>query len=300
MFKVLKLLFKALVKRTIPLTSDVLESCQRLQQTDDYFKIDYANYQLYHLAVDWPDEFLHPCYLQMAALPLQLDLLLHPQSPFKPLGLVHIHNHITQYSHIERGQPFALHCGFGGVYRHRKGVAFEVVVTAEQQGELVYRATGTYLQRRAILEQEMLADASHLPLVKEELKRPRRELTKLILNSGAGRAYASISRDYNPIHLCKLFARLLGFPQALAHGMYTLACGVSKEEHVLDFRPPDMPIEVSCDFFKPVFLPASMAVRSAPHKMDRLIFLSDKAEDELMHLIIQYNRGEAARLHRAI
>jgi acyl dehydratase len=40
---------------------------------------------------------------------------------------------------------------------------------------------------------------------------------------GAGRRYAAVSGDVNPIHLHALTAKLLGFDRAIAHGMYTYA-----------------------------------------------------------------------------
>ena len=38
-----------------------------------------------------------------------------------------------------------------------------------------------------------------------------------------GRRYAAISGDYNPIHLGALSAKLFGFKQAIAHGMWSKA-----------------------------------------------------------------------------
>ena len=39
----------------------------------------------------------------------------------------------------------------------------------------------------------------------------------------AGRRYASVSGDVNPIHLHALSARALGFDRAIAHGMFSYA-----------------------------------------------------------------------------
>ena len=41
------------------------------------------------------------------------------------------------------------------------------------------------------------------------------------LAGDVGRRYAAVSGDRNPIHLSALSAKALGFPRAIAHGMYT-------------------------------------------------------------------------------
>ena len=91
------LLLKAAFKRPRKLTEESVVDCQTLVTTAPYFKVDYTNYQRYELSLDWPTGFMHPCYLQMVALPLQLSLLVNKKSPFRTLGLVHIHNYIEQH-----------------------------------------------------------------------------------------------------------------------------------------------------------------------------------------------------------
>ncbi|MFC3094743.1 hypothetical protein DRW07_12335 [Alteromonas sediminis] len=291
---------RALFKRRRELTPDVLKKMASVSVDDPYFKVDYANYQRYELATDWPSVFTHPCYLQMASLPMQFALIMHKSSPFKALGLVHIHNQITQQPSLVQGQPFSLKVAFGKVYSHKKGVAFEVVVTAGQGGKCVYEAIGTYLERRAKFQSEYLPACEHLPLIDDNEKKPRRTLKDKHFSTNAGRHYASISGDYNPIHLSAISAKLFGFKRAIAHGMFSMACGLSIEEEMLDFRHPDEPIVVKCDFFKAILLPSMVKVQSGPLRMDRLIFMSQTLDAEENYLVIQYYRGEAARLHRGL
>ena len=56
------------------------------------------------------------------------------------------------------------------------------------------------------------------------------------------RAYAMASGDHNPIHLDEEFAKSVGLPNVIAHGMYTMAlageailCWVGSDKDVVEF-----------------------------------------------------------------
>ena len=65
-----------------------------------------------------------------------------------------------------------------------------------------------------------------------------------------GRRYGSVSGDRNPIHLHALSARLFGFPQAIAHGMWTKARCLA----ALEPLPDAYTVDVS--FKRPILLPS--------------------------------------------
>jgi acyl dehydratase len=68
-----------------------------------------------------------------------------------------------------------------------------------------------------------------------------------------GRRYASVSGDFNPIHIHPVSAKLLGFPSAIAHGMWTKArCLAALDPHL----PESFSVEAS--FRKPILLPATV------------------------------------------
>ena len=291
---------KILFKKAVRIDRTTLEELQNVVVEDTYFKLDYRNYQRFIIAVDWLNLFVHPAYLQMASLPMQLSLLLDRRSPFNLLGLVHIHNEIIQQPNLIKGQPMSLCCRFGRVFSHSKGVAFEVVTQAYQKEKRVYQATATYLDRRVKTADGILASPDHLPLINDDENRSRRTLNNLYFDRSVGRRYAGISSDYNPIHLSAVSAKLFGFKRAIAHGMFSMACAVSKEEEVLDFKAPDEPVIIKSDFFKPILLPANVKVQSGPYKMDRLIILQPELQTANPYLIVQYYRGQASRLHRHI
>ena len=66
----------------------------------------------------------------------------------------------------------------------------------------------------------------------------------------AGRRYAKVSGDVNPIHLSGLTAKAFGFKRAIAHGMWVKARVLG----ALAGRLPDA-LSVDVGFRKPLFLP---------------------------------------------
>ena len=74
----------------------------------------------------------------------------------------------------------------------------------------------------------------------------------------AGRRYAKVSGDVNPIHLSGLTAKAFGFKRAIAHGMWVKA-------RVLGALSGRLPDELSLDvsFRKPLLLPSTVTLSTA-------------------------------------
>ncbi|MDX1669422.1 MAG: MaoC/PaaZ C-terminal domain-containing protein, partial [Limnobacter sp.] len=88
-----------------------------------------------------------------------------------------------------------------------------------------------------------------------------------------GRKYAKVSNDYNPIHLYATTAKLFGFKQAIAHGMWTAA-------KTLAMLTPELgkaPKKYDVSFKQPVFLPSSSSLKFVAKKSSvDFELLSDK------------------------
>jgi acyl dehydratase len=67
-----------------------------------------------------------------------------------------------------------------------------------------------------------------------------------------------VSGDRNPIHLSALSAKALGFPRAIAHGMYTASRALAD----VGAARGDA-FDWSVEFVKPVLLPGTVTVRIA-------------------------------------
>lgn len=70
-------------------------------------------------------------------------------------------------------------------------------------------------------------------------------------------AYASASGDQNPIHQDETFAKSVGLPDVIAHGMLTMALA---GKYLSDIADSQSVIEFSAKFIKPVVVPAETDV----------------------------------------
>ena len=111
--------------------------------------------------------------------------------------------------------------------------------------ELVAECVSEYLVRKAARAQ--LRDASNgTPELVSEWR----------LDAGAGRRYAALSGDYNPIHLSYLSARAFGFRGAIMQGMYSVA-RLALEFELRERRRVEA---IDAQFLRPVFLPGDIQV----------------------------------------
>lgn len=216
---------------------------------------DKAAIQQYHDCVGWQGDSVHPCYWQTRSMHLQLALLLHRTFPFAPMGLVHIRNHIDLVHSQRVDIPIELTAKFGEIREHAKGWEFDVEVRGVQRGQLVYRAVSTYLARGT---RSLVSEAPKTPSVEADIYLENTLEPQVVVRS-QGRRYAKVSGDYNPIHLFDLTAKVLGFKQAIAHGMWTLASSIS-QLCASDIVALSQIHGIDCVFKKPVFLPAKTQV----------------------------------------
>ncbi len=205
-------------------------------------------------------------YPHMLAFPLHMALMTRTDFPFPLLGLVHIANRITQHRPLPSQQPLSIECRLGNLQSHDKGQAFSVITQVSMDAEVVWESVSTMLHRQA-------QGKSSKPV--RESKHPAVAPTPSdiwFLDEGLGRRYARVSGDFNPIHLHALSARLFGFPQAIAHGMWSKA-------RCLAALQPDLPdtYEVDVQFKLPILLPAQVGFSCYLNEHQRLFGLHDMA-----------------------
>jgi acyl dehydratase len=183
-------------------------------------------------------------YPQVLALPLHLALMTDGSFPFAPIGIVHLRNAIVQRRPLGAGETLSLTVKPGGTRAHRKGTAFDIVTEARVGRTVVWESTTTALARgrgsEVARDDGPQVDAEALTAV-AEWKLP----------ADQGRRYAAVSGDSNPIHLYNATAKLLGFPRAIVHGMWTKARCLA----ALDRELPEA-FAVDVAFKAPILLPA--------------------------------------------
>jgi acyl dehydratase len=190
-------------------------------------------------------------YVHVKAFPLHMALMTDGSFPFAPVGLVHLRNRITQHRPITAGETFDLTVYTMPTQPHPKGTTFTIVSEARIDQELVWQDASTMLRRGR-------GDKSAPPLTKADPKALKPKDLPFVaewkLPESLGRQYAAASGDRNPIHMHALSAKLLGFPRAIAHGMWTKARCLAALEHTL---PEAYTVDVT--FKKPILLPGKVA-----------------------------------------
>jgi len=101
----------------------------------------------------------------------------------------------------------------------------------------------------------------------------------LKLGGDLGRRYGAVSGDRNPIHMHSLTAKPLGFPSAIAHGMWSKARALAQ----LNGRLPDA-FEVDVRFRKPILLPARVEFASSGEAGEEILFALRDARKGTPHL----------------
>jgi hypothetical protein len=182
-------------------------------------------------------------YPHVLAFPLHMELLAH--APFSAVGVVHIANRIVQHRPIALGEELELRVSAGPFEPHRRGRTFDFVSEAYADGELVWEGFSTNLKKGEGSGGKEPREFEEPPVT-----------AHWQLPDDLGRRYAAVSGDHNPIHLHGLAAKALGFPRAIAHGMWT------KARCLAALRLPDA-FEAQARFTKPVLLPSRVTFGEA-------------------------------------
>ncbi|MBS1885012.1 MAG: hypothetical protein JSS97_18855 [Actinobacteria bacterium] len=190
-------------------------------------------------------DHLPPTYPHVLAFPLHMALMADGSFPFGAVGLVHIANQITQHRRLGIGEELALRVQATKVAPHPKGRAFEVVTEARVGRQIAWESISTFLSSGK--GDPSAGSGEAFPTVAEGT----RASAEWRLPGDLGRRYGAVSGDRNPIHMYALTAKPLGFPAAIAHGMWTKARALA----ALEPRLPDA-FAVEVRFRRPIYLPA--------------------------------------------
>jgi acyl dehydratase len=229
-------------------------------------------------------------YVHVLAFPLHLALMADGSFPFPAIGLVHVANQIVQHRTIEHAEQLDLEVRATPLEPHRRGRTFSIASTAHVDGELVWEETSTMLRRGGASSSGpgSREDGSSAPESSDGESGPSAPESSAggeqwRLAGDLGRRYAAVSGDRNPIHLHALTARALGFPCAIAHGMWTKArCLAALQDAHADLRQGAFAIDVS--FRRAILLPAMVRFDSVA-EADDVSFGVREAASEGIHLV---------------
>jgi len=210
------LLFKAATKKGQKLA--VGDSIPKLEAGLRQVRFLPKQLREYATLVGAPDsEYMPLVAPHILAAPLHLHLLTQAECPLKAMGLIHLRNSVEVIKPIARHQPMDIHVTIGETTWVHKGLEVDVKTEVHVEGEIVWRESSVIFSRQSVAREIPRRDRNT-----EEVKWSEGSET-WALASNLGRRYASVSGDWNPIHLYGWTAKLFGFSRPIIHGMWSFA-----------------------------------------------------------------------------
>ena len=212
-------------------------------------------------------------YPQLLTFPLAMAFFGSEQCPWPALGTVHLANRIYQHQALRAGDALRIEMRTGELLTHEKGQVFNLEMAILRDNVLVWEATQTLLRIGVVnptgkaYESRIANDA------------PLSHQADFAAPADTGRRYAKVSGDFNPIHLAAVTARLFGFRQAIAHGLWTSARALAP----LVPAQPLAQAELDVEFKTPLFLPATASLWST-RKAQGTLFEVRNAKGEKPHV----------------
>ena len=199
------------------------------------------------------NDVLPATYPHLLTFPLQMALMSDRSFPLALPGLVHVRNRIVVQRPIGSDALLDMEVWAENFARHRSGAAVDLCATVSAGGQEVWRSRSTYLARGATAPDG--APEAGIEVAVGDLERIAATWR---IPDDAGRRYAKVSGDVNPIHLSGLTAKAFGFKRAIAHGMWVKARVLG----ALAGRLPDA-VDLDVSFRKPLFLPSTVTLSTA-------------------------------------
>lgn len=196
-----------------------------------------------------------PAYLHVVAMPMHMQLFIAKNFPVKVLGLIHLRNTIRVLRVVDVKEPLRLRVHFDTMRLTDFGQEYDFTTRYDQDGEVVWEEVSTMFARGNAAPKE----GSKRPTIERSLH-PESGVAMETLEVGdqTGWRYARVSGDFNPIHLTARTAKMFGFKQAVAHGMWSLG-------RCLASAAPQLPLEkiqIDTQFKLPVYIPSQALART--------------------------------------
>lgn len=236
-------LLKALFKRPARSAESSLAATYRLD------RIDRAHVRRYNAAFGFEGDAVPVTFLYLLAQRAQLATLIEKPIPFRIPGLIHVENRLEMHGEIDPDATLALATQVALPPPAPNGAVLCVLQTRAFAGErLAFTCDSTYLIKRGSRGG------------RSESARPEspagQQIGSWTLASNAGRAYAALSGDWNPIHLWPWSARLMGMRAPIIHGMHSVAQACA----LLERKRGQRVMRLDCRFKTPVPLGADVTL----------------------------------------
>ena len=202
-------LFRALRKRRGSESAASFQTAYRLD------RVNRSHIERYNAALGFGAGELPVTYYYLITQRAHLATLNGERFPFRVAGMVHVENDLVEHAEPALNEGIDITTIVQIEPPTGTGARYCLLETvAEQGGKKIFTCRSRYLARRG---QRKSGAASRSDDVRHAV------IGTWQLGPASGREYAAISGDWNPIHLWKWSARLMGFESPIIHGMHTLA-----------------------------------------------------------------------------
>ncbi|MCM8540798.1 MAG: hypothetical protein NE328_11035 [Lentisphaeraceae bacterium] len=181
-------------------------------------------------------DFLPITFPYVLAGPLHLALMANKDFPLKGAGLLHLRNRIKYFEKIKLSDSFDIVVKTADSRFRPQGYEFDIITTVEKGGQILWECKSTFLSRGKFAKENPASEDENI-FVKMEINDP---LLSFHVPGNAGRAYAKVCKDYNPIHIATPLAWLFGFKKSIAHGMWVSARALGELESIEDISEFDL------------------------------------------------------------
>lgn len=203
------MLLRALLKQPARASAGQVDVTWRLD------RIDPDHVRRYKVAFGFEGDAVPITFLYLLAQRAQLASMLARPIPFRIPGLIHVENRLAMHGPVLLDAPLAMTTVLQLPPPAPNGALHCVLETRAFDGErLAFSCDSRYLIRRG----------SRPGRTAPPPETPHGEaLGGWTVARDAGRRYAALSGDWNPIHLWPWSARLMGMRTPIIHGAHTLA-----------------------------------------------------------------------------
>lgn len=217
-------------------------------------------------------------YPHLLGFPLQMVVMSQRDFPLPLVGSVHVENVIVLNRPLGVQDPLDVTVWAEGLRSHPKGRQVDLVTEVGTAGAVAWRGVSTYLARGTEHPEATVSEPPLLTALEEVRSGPTWRF-----DAGTGRRFASIGGDWNPIHVHPVLAKPLGFPTAIAHGMYSYSRCVA----ALESRLPKGEVTSHVWFRKPIRLPSTVRLRTA-FEDQRALSLLEGVRGDLDHAVLEH------------
>lgn len=221
-------------------------------------KVDTAALTRYREACEIVNEPGLPVhYPHVLVSAMHLNLLTEREFPLKLMGAVHLRNHAIRYRPIEASETLDLSAQLAECRFRPQGIEFDLDTELSSSGELVWAERTTFLVRKKLKTEDPQSPLAEVyPWPGEDAA--GEEYCRFKVPVKAGKQYASITGDYNPIHVSKVLAKAFGFKRDLVHGLW----GVARATAGMEELNSDQPVRVDIAFKGPLFMEHEVVARA--------------------------------------